>query len=777
MLASAVPLSRLIVTPEDFGATGNGIDDDTTPILNAIAAAITLNVKLVFRNIYRTTSTITFAANFLKVEFWGNAQIRPDSSVLEGVVIGSTSLPRGMIIRELHVNRTAFSTATENIGIKFLECNQCVFENLISRQSKYNFKFTPSTAGFVYNDFINLIGNQGFVNLWIEPSGTGWVNENVFLGGRMVDGGNSETHVILNRIDSAGCNNNRFYAMSTETAFTMDQAWLIKKAESNLIDQPRTEGTFNNGDIVLKTDAQKNKLTSLRSDTTIVDESIHDTNTYELLAFGQKFVTTPNQVLNTRLVRQGANSTTPTNGIPITGATQADPVVIASNGHGLSNGDDIFIRNVGGMEEINFRVFETANVTANTYELLGIDGSSYTAYTSGGYAMPGVPHTTIEDVYSASGNSQALDIYFGRTGTSSYAWRIIADSNGSVKSSLTNDGDLRIANSFRSDIATGTAPLIVASTTLVTNLNANFLSGNAESAFVRLLGRSGGQNLIGGTGSGDDLILTSTSNATKGTIIVEDALIVQDTLNLQERVDSALTYTTSGIVGDDRLYEINATVSADTDASARSPRALYAELITNGATNFGSTSKIIALQGQVKLSVNITTNAAVGLQGRAWAREDNTCTTMTGLEGRIQTDGGKTQTSTDVVCFDGLRSNTGTIAATNFYFFRADVAIAGTFTVTNQYGFFAPNLTDGTNNYGLYSLTRCFIKQSSTTAAVPVLILDQADISEEMIEFNTTIGVGNAIEAVGAKTLTTTHFIKVTLPGGLTRYIPCGTIA
>lgn len=69
------------------------------------------------------------------------------------------------------------------------------------------------------------------------------------------------------------------------------------------------------------------------------------------------------------------------------------------------------------------------------------------------------------------------------------------------------------------------------------------------------------------------------------------------------------------------------------------------------------------------------------------------------------------------------------------------------------------------------------IDQSSTTAAEPVLFLDQADISEEMIEFNTTIGVGNAIEAIGAKTLTTTHFIKVTIPGGLTRYFPVGTIA
>lgn len=69
------------------------------------------------------------------------------------------------------------------------------------------------------------------------------------------------------------------------------------------------------------------------------------------------------------------------------------------------------------------------------------------------------------------------------------------------------------------------------------------------------------------------------------------------------------------------------------------------------------------------------------------------------------------------------------------------------------------------------------VDQTSTTATIPVVYFDQADVSEEMFEFATTIGVGNAIEAVGAKTLTVTHFIKVTLPGGLTRYFPVGTIA
>ena len=73
--------------------------------------------------------------------------------------------------------------------------------------------------------------------------------------------------------------------------------------------------------------------------------------------------------------------------------------------------------------------------------------------------------------------------------------------------------------------------------------------------------------------------------------------------------------------------------------------------------------------------------------------------------------------------------------------------------------------------------SKLHVDQASADGAIPVLTLDQGDASEEMIEFLCTIGTGNAIEAVGAKSLTTTHFIKVTIQGGLTRYIPVGTIA
>jgi hypothetical protein len=68
----------------------------------------------------------------------------------------------------------------------------------------------------------------------------------------------------------------------------------------------------------------------------------------------------------------------------ITGATQANPVVITDAGHPYANGDVIIIQDVAGMTELNDKEFTIANKATNTYELQGIDGTGYTAYSSGG---------------------------------------------------------------------------------------------------------------------------------------------------------------------------------------------------------------------------------------------------------------------------------------------------------------------------------------------------------------------------------------------------------
>lgn len=72
-------------------------------------------------------------------------------------------------------------------------------------------------------------------------------------------------------------------------------------------------------------------------------------------------------------------------GVTITSINKANPgVVQVSGSHGYSNGDVVYIAGVEGMTEVNGRFFTVANVTAGTFELSGVDTSSYTTYTSGG---------------------------------------------------------------------------------------------------------------------------------------------------------------------------------------------------------------------------------------------------------------------------------------------------------------------------------------------------------------------------------------------------------
>lgn len=58
-------------------------------------------------------------------------------------------------------------------------------------------------------------------------------------------------------------------------------------------------------------------------------------------------------------------------------------VVVTSNGHGLSNGETVYISGVRGMTQINNKGYVVGDVTANTYSI-GVNGVSWRAYSSGG---------------------------------------------------------------------------------------------------------------------------------------------------------------------------------------------------------------------------------------------------------------------------------------------------------------------------------------------------------------------------------------------------------
>lgn len=92
----------------------------------------------------------------------------------------------------------------------------------------------------------------------------------------------------------------------------------------------------------------------------------------------------------------------------ITGITAANPPVVTSAAHGLANGTIVVITGVVGMTEVNNRAFVVAATAANTFELKGVDGTGYTAYTSGGSATPQTM-TEVGEVVSNSGFDGTAD--------------------------------------------------------------------------------------------------------------------------------------------------------------------------------------------------------------------------------------------------------------------------------------------------------------------------------------------------------------------------------
>jgi hypothetical protein len=99
----------------------------------------------------------------------------------------------------------------------------------------------------------------------------------------------------------------------------------------------------------------------------------------------------------------------------ITGASNAAPIVITSNGHGFTADDLVTVRSVSGNTAAN-GVWIVANPTANTFELFGSIGSG--AYTLGGEILDLVSQhlSAIVTALDAIGDG-TVGIKGGRDGT------------------------------------------------------------------------------------------------------------------------------------------------------------------------------------------------------------------------------------------------------------------------------------------------------------------------------------------------------------------------
>ena len=139
------------------------------------------------------------------------------------------------------------------------------------------------------------------------------------------------------------------------------------------------------------------------------------------------YVTTANgagytSILSTLIARTAFTSSSES----ITGITQANPAVVTSAGHGLSNGASVEITDGGGMVELEDNFYVVRNVTTDTFELEDVQGNAvnstgFTAYSSGGAFNVGTEterltyNAMVRDTTNATANSYTVCDYAGET--------------------------------------------------------------------------------------------------------------------------------------------------------------------------------------------------------------------------------------------------------------------------------------------------------------------------------------------------------------------------
>ncbi len=93
----------------------------------------------------------------------------------------------------------------------------------------------------------------------------------------------------------------------------------------------------------------------------------------------------------------------------ITGITAANPGVVTATAHGFSSTDIVSLSGIVGMTQLNGTTVTVTVIDANSFSI-GVDTTTYTAYSSGGVAMgPWVTWASLSFVIPASGAAVALN--------------------------------------------------------------------------------------------------------------------------------------------------------------------------------------------------------------------------------------------------------------------------------------------------------------------------------------------------------------------------------
>ena len=202
---------------KDFGAKGNGVDDDTVPLQNAINESIDLKLPLfVPSGNYKITAGLTAPArNFMMYGVGGTlTKIIPDTYTFDVLTIGTAagSVPIGSsgYLKDIFIEgKTTYYKTGYWTGVKLVSTRQYNVENVTVHKMPIGFDLISNCYGTVFNNCRAMLGGLGlnlrtggesgsdlnFYNCWLHgtdaavhfsPDGGGYH----FFGGQFAGGVN-----------------------------------------------------------------------------------------------------------------------------------------------------------------------------------------------------------------------------------------------------------------------------------------------------------------------------------------------------------------------------------------------------------------------------------------------------------------------------------------------------------------------------------------------------------------------------------------------------------